>query len=136
MTLRFSCIVCTLALCCSLPAAAQGTVDPETLAQPKEGETADFDMQSIRRYGDVLGTFQVGIRWTDRSRPFPEDYMPRTVRYAMNCQEGTLTLAAIGLFDRNGQLQKTMVVPPGGSDPVKPEKGTEQAKWIQRACMF
>lgn len=136
MNLRSSCIVCMLALCCSLPAAAQSTVDPEILAQPKEGETADFDMQSIRRYGDVVGTFQVNIQWTDRSRPFPEDYIPRRVRYAVNCQEGTLTLAAIGLFDRNDQLQKTMVVPPGASDPVKPEKGTEQAKWIQRACMF
>jgi hypothetical protein len=93
-------------------------------------------MQSIRRYGDVLGTFQVSILWTDRSRPFPEDYTPRQVRYAVNCQEGTLTLAAIALFDRSGQLQRTMVVPPGASDPVKPEKGTEQAKWVQRACMF
>jgi hypothetical protein len=136
MNLRSGCIACTLALSCSLPAAAQSPADPEVLAQPREGESADFDMQSIRRYGDVLGTFQVSILWTDRSRPFPEDYNPRRVRYAVNCQEGTLTLAAIALFDRSGQLQKTMVVPPGASDPVKPEKGTEQAKWVQRACMF
>lgn len=135
MSLRFCCIACTLALSCILPAAAQ-SLDPETLAKPREGESADFDMQSISRYGDVLGTFHVNIQWTDRSRPYPEDYSPRRVRYAVNCQEGTLTLAAIGLFDRAGQLQRTMVVPPGASDPVTPEKGTEEAKWVERACMF
>jgi hypothetical protein len=47
-----------------------------------------------------------------------------------------MTLAAVGLFDANGQLQKTLVVPPRASDPVKPEKGTPAAKWLQRVCMF
>ena len=84
--------------------------------------------------GDFVAEYSAHI--ADRSRPFPEDYIPRRVRYAVNCQEGTLTLAAIGLFDRAGQLMRTMVVPPGASDPVKPEKGSAEAKWIQRACMF
>jgi hypothetical protein len=136
MSLRFTCIACAVALLYSFPAAAQSPLDAETLSQPRDGESAEFDMQSIRKYGDVLGTFHVHILWTDTSRPFPQDYLPRRVRYAVNCEEGTLTLAAVGLFDRAGQLQKTMVVPPGASDPVKPEKGSEQAKWVQRVCMF
>ena len=82
------------------------------------------------------GTFEVSVVWTDSVRPPPEDYFPRRVRYAVNCDEGTLTLAAVGLIDRAGQLQKRMMVPPGASDPVKPPKGGEQAKWIQRVCMF
>ena len=41
-----------------------------------------------------------------------------------------------GVFDRSGQLTKTMVVPPGAADPIKPEKGSQEAKWLQRVCMF
>jgi hypothetical protein len=136
MSLRFTCIACVVALSFSLPVAAQSPLDAETLSQARDGESESLDLQSIRRYGDVLGMFHVNIVWADTGRPSPEDYLARRVRYAVNCEEGTLTLAAVGLFDRNGQLQKTLVVPPGASDPVKPAKGTQQAKWVQRVCMF
>jgi hypothetical protein len=136
MSLRFTCIACVVALSSSFPVAAQSPLDAETLSQPREGESASLDLQSIRRFGDVLGSFHVSIVWADTTRPLPEDYFPRRVRYAVNCDEGTLTLAVVGLLDRSGQLQKTMVVPPGASDPVKPAKGTEPAKWVQRVCMF
>ena len=117
-------------------AAADAPLDAETLAQPREGESATLRLDSIRRFGEVLGRFDVSIAWADNTRPAPEDYFPRRVRYQANCEEGTITLAAVGVFDRSGMLQKTMVVPPGASDPVKPEKGTEQAKWLRRVCMF
>jgi len=136
MSLRFTCIACAVALLFSLPVAAQSSLDAETLAQPRDGESETFDLQSIRRYGDVQGTFHVSIVWTDTAHPSPEDYHARLVRYAVNCEEGTMTLAAVVLLDRDGQLQKTLVVPPGASDPVKPAKGTEHAKWVRRVCMF
>ena len=136
MGLRIHCIGLAVAWSASLPAAAQAPLDAETLAQAREGESVSLDMQSIRRFGDTLGSFQVSVVWVDSVRPPPEDYFPRRVRYAVNCDEGTLTLAAVGLLDRAGQMQKMMVVPPGASDPVKPAKGSEQAKWVQRVCMF
>ena len=148
MSLRIICIAAAVALATSSPVTAQtpGTaptppatqvpLDAEVLAQPREGESASLDLQSISRFGDTLGVFHIIVVWVDSVRPPPEDYIPRRVRYAVNCDEGTLTLAAVFLLDRAGQLQKTMVVPPGASDPVKPAKGSEQAKWVQRVCMF
>jgi hypothetical protein len=154
MSLRIICIGAAVALATSSPApaqtpapaqasptaqappTAQTPLDAETLAQPREGESASLDLQSIRRFGDTLGVFHVSVVWVDSVRPPPEDYLPRRVRYAVNCDEGTLILAAVSLLDRTGQPQKTMVVPPGASDPVKPAKGSEQAKWVQRVCMF
>ena len=136
MRLRFYAIGGVLAWLPALPAPAQSSLDAETLAQPREGESVTLDLQSIRRFGDVAGRFHVYIAWADSSRPIPEDYFPRSVRYSVNCQEKTLTLAAVGLLDRSGQLQRTLVVPPGASDPVKPAAGTEQAKLVQRVCMF
>lgn len=136
MSFRVSCIACTVVLSSSLPVAAQTSPDADTLSRPREGESAELDLQSIRRFGDTLGSFQVSVVWADSALRPPEDYFPRRVRYAVNCDEGTLTLAAVGVIDGNGQLQKTLVVPPGASDPVKPEKGSKQAKWVQRVCMF
>jgi hypothetical protein len=72
----------------------------------------------------------------DTTRQIPPDYLARRVRYITNCEEGTFTLAAVGLLDRNGNALKTMVVPPGAVDPVKPEKGTDAAKWVRRVCMY
>jgi len=110
--------------------------DAETLAKPQEGETAKLDLQSIQRLGDVIGRFEVLVTWTDTTRAVPPDHYSRRVRYATNCVEGTYVLAAVGLIDRNGIGVKTMVVPPGAVDPVKPEKGTEAAKWVRQVCMF
>ena len=136
MSLRIVCIGVAVGLLWSLPAAADAPLEAETLAQPRDGESASLDMVSIRRYGDTLGSFEVIVVWTNSVQPPPEDYLPRRVRYAVNCDEGTVTLAAVGLIDRAGQLMKRMVVPPGASDPVKPPKGSEQAMWVKRVCMF
>ena len=60
----------------------------------------------------------------------------RRLRYMANCQDGTMTLAAVGVFDNSGNVLKTLVAPPGSLDPVTPEKGSEAAKWLRRVCMF
>ena len=46
-----------------------------------------------------------------------------------------LTIAAVGVYDRTGMLEKRMIVPPGASDPIKPETGSPQAKWLKDVCM-
>jgi hypothetical protein len=117
-------------------ARADGPEEAEALAQVRDGESATLDLQTIRRYGDVVGRFEVALVWTDSTRPMPADYSPRRVRYMANCEEGTMTIAAVGVFDPAGRVQKTIVVPPRASDPVTPEKGTEAAKWLRRVCMF
>jgi hypothetical protein len=116
--------------------AAEAPLDAEALAQPREGESATLMLDSIRRFGEALGRFDVRVAWADDTRPAPGDYFPRRVRYQANCEEGTITLAAVAVFDGSGQLQKTMVVPPGASDPVTPQKGSQPAKWLRRVCMF
>jgi hypothetical protein len=136
MTSRIAYILSVLALFAGAAAAAPDPGSPESLAQAKEGELARLDLQTIRKFGEAQGRFEVVVAWADSSRPAPEDYGPRQVRYMANCEEGTISLAAVGVFDRNGQLTKTMVIPPGGADPIKPEKGSQEAKWLQRVCMF
>jgi hypothetical protein len=136
MTARIAYTLSVLALFAGAAAAAPDPGSPESLAQAKEGELARLDLQTIRKFGEAQGRFEVVVAWADSSRPAPEDYGPRQVRYMANCEEGTIALAAVGVFDRNGQLTKTMVIPPGGADPIKPEKGTQEAKWLQRVCMF
>jgi hypothetical protein len=132
----FSCTTLSLTVLAASASFAQSPEEAQALAQPREGETADLDLQTIRRYGDVLGRFEVTIVWTDSSKSIPEDYRPRRVRYMANCEEMTTMLAAVTLYDRNGAFQKGIVVPPRAIDPVKPEKGTEPAKWLRRVCMF
>jgi hypothetical protein len=119
------------------PALAQQQPEPiELAAQPKAGERADLDLQSIRRYGETQGRFEVVVAWADPGAPRPAGLGQRRVRYMANCEDGTITLAAVGVFDDVGNVAKTMIAPPGSIDPVKPEKGTEQAKWLRRVCMF
>jgi hypothetical protein len=133
---RLFVFVLSLALSTFAGRALAQDLDAETLAKPRDGETAKLDLQSIQRLGDVIGRFEVLVTWTDTTRAVPPDYYSRRVRYATNCVEGTYVLAAVGLIDRNGIGVKTMVVPPGAVDPVKPEKGTEAAKWLRQVCMF
>jgi hypothetical protein len=136
MTARIAVTLSALALLAGAAAHAQEPGSPESLAQAKAGEEARLDLQTIRKFGQTQGRFEVVVAWADSSRPAPEDYGPRQVRYMANCDEGTISLAAIGVFDRSGQLTKTMIIPPGGADPIKPEKGSQEAKWLQRVCMF
>ena len=116
-------------------AQAQQSLDPETLAKVREGEVAELDRPSITKYGDIQGRFDVKIKRRDGAES-TDGTTPRTVRFMVNCREGTMVVAAVGLFDPGGQLAKTMVSPPGAIDPAKPEKGTQEAKWLQTVCMF
>jgi hypothetical protein len=122
------------ALLAGAPAIAQDSA--EVLAQPKEGEAAELDLQSIRRYGERSGRFEVTIVWADPTRGRPEGLWPRRVRYAMDCEEETMMLAAVGVFDSAGQVQRTIVVPPGAANAVKPPKGSTEHKWLRKACLF
>jgi hypothetical protein len=137
MTPRFAQASIVLALfAAAAPLYAQEPRSAEDWAQVREGEVARLDMQTIRKYGDIQGSFEVLITWASGSRAAPEDYAARTVRYMADCDAGTITLAAVGLYDRNGNVARTMIVPPRSVDPVKPAKGSDEAKWLQRTCMF
>ncbi|HZP88928.1 MAG TPA: surface-adhesin E family protein [Burkholderiales bacterium] len=116
--------------------AQETTPTPDVLAQIKDGEKARLDLQSIKKFGDTQGQFDVIVVWDETDRPKPADYLPRRVRYMANCEEGTMTVSAIGMFDRNGQIAKTIVAPPRSLDPIKPVKGSDEAKWIRQVCMF
>jgi hypothetical protein len=117
-------------------AFAQDPAPIESMAEVKSGEKAELDLQSIRRYGDIQGRFEVVVASVDPGVQPPEGPSRRRLRFMANCEEGTMTLAAVGVFDTSGNVLKTMVAPPGSLDPVKPEKGSEQAKWLRRVCMF
>jgi len=133
---RFAHASIVLALLAAAPVYAQQARSAEQWAQVQQGEVARLDLQTIRKYGDSQGRFEVLVAWADSSRPAPEDYAARTVRYMADCDAGTIMLAAVGLYDRNGNVAQTMVVPPRSVDPVKPVKGSDEAKWLQRVCMF
>jgi hypothetical protein len=134
MRLRYA--FAPLALLLAVPAFPQDPPSIESMAEVKTGEKAQLDMQTIRRYGDVQGRFDVVVAWADPAVQRPEGQAMRRLRYMANCEEGTMTLAAVGVFDSSGNVLKTMVAPPGSLDPVKPEKGSEESKWLRRVCMF
>ena len=136
MTSGVAQISIVLVLLGAIPLHAQQPRSAEEWAEVREGEIAHLDLQTIRKFGESQGRFDVLITWADSVRPPPQDYLPRTVRYAANCEEGTMVLVAVGIYDRNGQVAKTLVVPPGAADAVKPQKPSDQAKWVQRTCMF
>ena len=132
MTLRTA--LCVLVLFLTGPALADEPMPVEIAAQVKPGEKADLDLQSISRYGEVIGRFEIVIAMAEGAPNSDAAY--RRVRYISNCEEGTITLAAVGVFDGNGNVLKSLVAPPRSLDPIRPEKGSEQAKWLRRVCMF
>jgi hypothetical protein len=125
-----------LILCLAVPAFAEDPAPIESMAEVKAGEKAQLDLQSIRRYGEVQGRFEVVVASSDAEVERAEGAAMRRLRYMANCEEGTMTLAAVGVFDTSGNVLKSLVAPPGSLDPVKPEKGSEAAKWLRRVCMF
>jgi hypothetical protein len=118
----------------SVPAAhAQDDATPEAQAAIGTGDQARLDRDSIGDYGEMR-RFDVDIAWNDAAGPRPGDHKNRRARYVADCKAQTLTLAAVAVFDRTGLLEKRMIVPPGAADPIKPEAGTPQAKWLQEVC--
>ena len=134
--MRTSAAVVVLALAVAGAAFAQDPASIESMAEVKAGERAQLDLQSIRRYGDVQGRFEVIVATADPDSERSDGSSSRRLRYMANCQDGTMTLAAVGVFDNSGNVLKTLVAPPGSLDPVTPEKGSEAAKWLRRVCMF
>jgi hypothetical protein len=129
--LLFAAVLAALA-----PARAQTPDSPEALATPQPGEVAELDLQSIKRFGDKVARFEVSIVRAQQGNAAPDSLGPRRVRYVADCEEQTLTLAAVGVFDNSGQVQRSLVVPPGAVDPVQPAKGSLEQKWLRKACMF
>ena len=114
-------------------ALAQDENSPETQAAIKAGEMARLDRDSIGEYGSTR-RFEVDITWNDEAGQRPGNHKTRKVRYVADCGAGTLTVAAVGVFDRSGMLEKRMIVPPGAAEPMKPEAGSPQAKWLAQVC--
>jgi hypothetical protein len=115
-------------------AQAQDENSPEAQAVVKQGEVAHLNHDSIGEYGDAR-RFDVSIAWNDAEGKRPADHQSRIVRYVANCKEGTLTVAAVGVFDRDGMLVKRMMLPPGAVDPTKPETGSPEARWLKDVCV-
>ncbi len=122
-----------LALIVVTPARAQDENTPEGMAAIKPGEVAGLDRDSIRDFGQTR-SFEAGIVWGDTGAPRPDGHLRRNVRYVADCKAGTLVVAAVAVIDSNGARVKTMISPPGAADPVAPEAGSPQARWLQEVC--
>jgi hypothetical protein len=122
-----------LALLAITPVQAQDENTPEAMAAIKPGEVAGLDRDTIRDFGQTR-TFEASIVWGDTGAPRPEGYLRRNVRYLADCRAGTLAVAAVAVIDTTGARVKTMISPPGAVDPVAPEAGSPQARWLQEAC--
>jgi hypothetical protein len=112
---------------------AQDENSPEGMAAIKEGEVGRLDRDSVREFGQQM-RFEVSIRWGDTGAPKPEAHMTRVVRYVADCKAGSLLLVAVAVIDGSGSRVKTMLSPPGAADPVVPEAGSPQARWLKDVC--
>ena len=122
-----------LALLAIAPVRAQDEDTTEGMAAIKPGEVAGLDRDSIRDFGQTR-SFEASIVWGDTGAPRPDGHLRRNVRYVADCRAGTLAVAAVAVIDSNGARVKTMISPPGAADPVEPETGSPQARWLQEAC--
>jgi hypothetical protein len=120
-------------LAAPLQANAQDEITPEEEAVIKPGEVGHLDRGAILTYGP-LTRFEGRIVWDEAAGARPVGHMSRKVRYVADCKAGTLTLAAVGVFDSEGKVIKTTVVPPGASDAVTPQSGSTEARWLKEAC--
>ncbi len=122
-----------LVLVAGLQVHAQDESTPEEQAAIRPGEVGHLDRGSILAYGP-LTRFEASIVWDEAAGARPTGYKSRKVRYVADCKAGTLTLAAVGVFDSEGRAIKTTVVPPGASDAVAPKSGSTEARWLKDAC--
>ena len=126
----FSCAVSAMT-----GASAQDVGSAESQATIKQGEVGRLDRDSIGEYGPAT-RFEVSIAWNDAEGKRPAEHQSRIVRFVASCKEGTLTVAAVGVFDSTGMLVKRMMVPPGAVDPLTPDAGSPEAKWLKDVCMY
>lgn len=114
-------------------AVAQQSYSVEELAIVRDFEAVNFDPQSVRELGGLV-RFEVMIRYKDPEQRPPEAPARRLIRYAARCSDAASTVTAVTLIDANGRMLKNIVVPPGGSDYVKPAVNSSEAQWVKRAC--
>lgn len=117
----------------ALQAYAQDENTPEAMAAIRQGEVGSLLSDSVRSFG-TNKRFEVSILWADSGVQRPPEHMTRKVRYVADCTANTLTLAAVGVYDHSGQLQKSLVSPPGAAEPVAPAPGSRQARWLEQVC--
>ncbi len=122
-----------LAALAPLPVLAQASYSADELATVQFGERVVYDAQSVRTLGE-LTRFEVMITARPPSERTPGSAAERKVRYAARCTAGELAIAGVTLYDDSGRMLKTIVVPPGAGDYVKPAAGSNEAQWMSRAC--
>jgi|TARA_R110000824_G_scaffold191997_1_gene373930 hypothetical protein len=108
------------------PYNAHGDNSPEFYAVVEDGEEYEFKKDSIRVRANLTG-FVVAIGGI-------ETPAFRYVRFAGKCEEQTLALAGVTLYDDQGRIIKMMVVPPGGSEFIPPKPSTPEGEWLREAC--
>lgn len=133
MHISVSGLVTGFVLTAVLQAHAQGDSTPEDEAVIKDGEVGRLDRGSVSKAGPVT-RFEASIVWDETGGAPPKGHMSRKVRYVADCKAGTLTLAAVKVFDPAGGLIKTTLVPPGAGDSVAPQSGSTEAQWLREAC--
>jgi hypothetical protein len=126
-------VLCTAFALAVSAVHAEDENSPEVQAAIKPGEMAQFDRDSIGEYG-ATRRFDVDVVWSGASGERPTTHKNRKVRYIADCKAGTLTLAAVAVFDRSGMTEKRMMVPPGAGDPFTPQAASPQEKWLRNVC--
>jgi hypothetical protein len=58
----------------------------------------------------------------------------RRIRYAVDCEKGTIAVAAVASPGDVEQMQEEKIIPPRTADWRKPAQGTNSAQWIAKAC--
>ena len=123
-------LLAVAAVSCTL---AQEQSAPEAMAVIKDGEVGRLERDSLKGYGEIA-RFDVSIVWDDAAARRPAGHMARRVRYVADCKAGTLVVAAVSVFDSSGKVVQTMVFPPGAIDPVQPQEGSPEARWLRDVC--
>jgi hypothetical protein len=103
------------------------------MAVIQPGEVGSLLYDSVRAFG-ATKRFEASILWADSGVQRPPDHLTRKVRYLADCGAGTLTVVAVGVYDRSGQLLKSLISPPGAADPAVPAPGSPQARWLEQVC--
>jgi hypothetical protein len=132
-TMKYRAISIVLAATITMSVAAQEESSPEAMATVKPGEAVRFDRDSIRDHGPSR-SFEIAIVWGDSGAPRPVGHLSRRVRYVANCPAGTLGVVSVAVYGSDGMLQKSMISPPGATDPVTPAADSAQARWLRDVC--
>jgi hypothetical protein len=58
----------------------------------------------------------------------------RRIRYAVDCDQGTIAVAALASPNDAGHMKEEKIIPPRTADWIKPAQGTKPAQWVSKAC--